>query len=355
MGDAPDNHELNLRIAQLEGWMETMKAETESATKGSAMSGKEPGTGTVADRIGQAAAAVGSAAGDAATAVRSGAGRLAASGGMAAERGGAIVRSGATGIAAGSAVMADALTGFARNLDWSSVDPTQYLYAGTRGVGRGLEEARLVWESIPEQLRALGQGEMETRLDGFDWSHIVPHSKGGGHEAANGIFEMAELNRSRGAEQMTLAEIEAAGRVLSEQAFRAALDEVASRVAVGAACGAAVALVIAVLEHGLEHQRGEITRDEMYRRIFRDVTKSAAVAAAVSGIVTSVALAFPALIPLATPLLTVLAAVAICLVGGKVYRLGRGWYELHWRIGVPLRAERFPQWKRFPGTPDLTA
>ncbi len=146
-----------------------------------------------------------------------------------------------------------------------------------------------------------------------------------------------------------------AERILSEQAFRATLEEAASQVAAGTACGVAVALVIAVLEHGLEHQRGEITRDEMYRRIRRDVAKSAAVAAAVSGIVTSVALAFPALIPLATPLLTVLAAVAICLVGGKVYRLGRGWYELHWRIGVPLRAERFPQWKRFPGTPDLTA
>jgi len=273
--------------------------------------------------------------------VRSGADRLGASTTMAAERVGTLVRSGASGIAAGTAVAGDALTDFARNLDWSAVDPTRYLDVGTRGVGRSLEEARLVWESIPEQLRALGQGEVEIRLDGFDWSHIVPYSKGGGHEAANGIFEIASLNRSRAAEQMTSAEIEAAAGVLSGEAFAATLDEVTKQVATGASCGVVISLVIAVLEYGLEHQRGEITANEMYRRIHRDVARSAVAAAAVSGVITAVALAFPALIPLAAPLVTVLAAVAICAVGGKVYRLGKGWYELHRRIGVPLRDSGF--------------
>ena len=165
----------------------------------------------VTDRIKQTAATVGAsveaATDTAATAVRAGAARaagdLAAARTIAVEKGSAFVRSGASGIAAGFGVASETLTGFAENLDWSTIDPTRYLYAGTRGVSRSLEEARLVWKSIPEELRALGPEELTKRLDGFDWSHIVPHSKGGGNEAANGIFEFAGLNRSRGAEQMT--------------------------------------------------------------------------------------------------------------------------------------------------------
>lgn len=65
-----------------------------------------------------------------------------------------------------------------------------------------------MWESIPERLRAIGPEEVGRRLEDFDWSHIRPHSQGGGNEASNGIFEFASLNRSRGAEQMT----EAAGQ-----------------------------------------------------------------------------------------------------------------------------------------------
>ena len=136
----------------------------------------------------------------------------------AADKAGDFVRSGASGMASGFAagfgVAYEALAGFSEQLDWSTIDPSRYLYAGTRGVSRGMEEARLVWESIPEQLRALGPEQVSKHLDGFDWSHIVPHSQGGGNEASNGIFELASLNRSRGAEQMTGIEVQAAQQVL---------------------------------------------------------------------------------------------------------------------------------------------
>ena len=122
----------------------------------------------------------------------------------------AAVRSGGAGVAVGLSTAHGALTGFAVNLDWSTIDPTKYLYAGTRGISRGLEEARLVWESIPERLRALGPEEVGKRLEDFDWSHFRPHSQGGNDEASNGIFELASLNRSRGAERMTAAEVQAA-------------------------------------------------------------------------------------------------------------------------------------------------
>ena len=43
------------------------------------------------------------------------------------------------------------LSRFRDNLDWSnpSIDHRKFLYAGTRGVSRGMEEARRAWETIP--------------------------------------------------------------------------------------------------------------------------------------------------------------------------------------------------------------
>ena len=280
------------------------------------------------------------------TAVRTGAARaagdVAAATAAAKEKGGAIFRSGASGVAAGVSVAGNTIAGFAESLDWTAIAPTKYLYAGTRGVNRGFDEAQLVWESIPEQLRALGPAEVAKKLDGFDWSHIVPRSKGGGDEAANGIFELAGLNRSRGAERMTSAEVQAAAEVLSQTAFRAAAQQVASKAFAGAVAGAAVACVLACLEEGLGYQRGEITRNEMYARIGRAVAKASAAGAAVSGLMATVALAFPALIPVVAPLMLPLAVLGLCAVGGKVVCLGKGWYELYQEVSRPRLTDARP-------------
>jgi len=64
---------------------------------------------------------------------------------------------------------------------------------------------------------------------------------------------------------MTPAEIGTAKLILSEQAFRAALEDVVSRVVVGAACGAAVSLVIAALgvqpcpSAWCDHSKGDVS------------------------------------------------------------------------------------------------
>ena len=268
-------------------------------------------------------------------AVRSGAARAADHAATAkeivVEKGGEAVRSGATGAAAGFAVAHETLAGFVQNLDWSNLPReylTKFVTAGTRGMDRNLEQAQLVWETIPEQLRALGPEEVAKRLEGFDWSHITPYSKGGSNEASNGIFELASLNRSRGAEQMTGAELQAAQQVLAGQAFKAALAQVASKAFTGALASAAVACVIHSLEYGLEYQRGEMSREEMYRRIGKEVAIAGGVGAAVSGVMAIVAMAFPPLIPLAAPLMLPLAVLGFCAVGGRMVRVAKGWYEL---------------------------
>ena len=297
-------------------------------------------TGTVAkmagDRLGQAANAAGTfleAASDttitavAAQAARAGDG-VASAKEVVVNKAGELGRSAVAGVG----VASEALSRWAENLDWSTIDPTQYLYAGTRGVSRGMEQAHLVWESIPEQLRALGPEELTRRLQGFDWSHKFPYSEGGGIEASNGVFELAGLNRSRGAELMTDGEVLAAQQVLADQAFRAVLVETASQAFTGAVVGAAVACVIGCLEHGLEYQRGNIDGDEMFRRIGRSVAVSAGVGATVAGVMAIMALSFPSLIPLAAPLMVPLAVLGFCAVGVKVARLSKEWYELLGRV-----------------------
>ena len=214
---------------------------------------KQPAAG----RLRQAAAAVGSsihaATGAASTAVRTGASRatgdIATAATIVAEKGGTMVRSGASGAAAGFGVAHAALADFAKNLDWDTVReiaPKEYLdkfvTAGTRGVDRTLDEARSVWETIPEQSRAMGPEEVskhlwgaESQADRFDWSHIVPHSQGGSNEAANGIFELASLNWSRGGKLMEQHEYDAAVQVLKDTAFEPALAKTASQVLSGVA------------------------------------------------------------------------------------------------------------------------
>ena len=235
----------------------------------------------------------------------------------------------ATHIAAGLCVAGDSLTRFANSLDWNTIDPTPYLSAGARGVNRGLDEARLVWESIPAQLRLLRQDEVEERLSGFDWSHMVLHSAEGGNEAGNGIFGIAALDRGRGAERLTAAEIAEAASVLQDTAFVAALEDVASKLVFGAALGAAVSGVVRGLEFGLEYHRGEITREEMIRMLIREAVKSAAISAAIAGVMHAVALAFPALIPVAAPMLWLLAALGLCVVGCRMAHLAKEWHALH--------------------------
>ena len=255
------------------------------------------------------------------------------------DKSGDVARSAASGATAGFFVAYKALNGFAEHLDWNSIDPTFFLDVGTRGVSRGMEQAHLVWESVPDQLRALGPEGIAKWLDAYDWSHIIPVAAGGDNEASNGMFELASLNRSRGSSQMTGPEIQAAKQVLAGQAFKAALFEAASQAFTAAAASAAVECVLASLEHGLQYYQGDIDRAEMYRGIGLAVGRAAAFGAAISGLMTIMALAFPALIPLVTTLMIPVAVLGFCAVGGRIVRIGNGWYP----ILKSVCADQFPR------------
>lgn len=235
------------------------------------------------------------------------------------------------------------LSRFSLNLDWANVDPTKYLYAGTRGSSRGLTEAQRVWETIPEPIRTAGPESTAKHLGGKDWSHIYAYSEGGSHKASNGLFEEASLNRARGSDQMTPKELEAAQRVLKSNAFHATLLETAKCAMEGALTAAAIAAVMAVLEYGLQYQRREITEEELYRAIGKSIMAAGISGAAVSGLLAAMAMAFPATVPVISSLLIPLMVIGFSVLGFRLARLGKGWYEVY-LSEQPLRPLALQYW-----------
>ena len=99
-----------------------------------------------------------------------------------------IARSVVPGVTVGAAISHETFMRFAANLNWATTDPAKYLYACTRGISRGMNKAHLVWQTIPESLRATGPEAVENHLAGLDWSHIVPFSAGGSNDASNAVL-----------------------------------------------------------------------------------------------------------------------------------------------------------------------
>ena len=235
------------------------------------------------------------------------------------------------------------LSRFAGNLDWATLDPTKYLYAGGHGASRSVVEAQRVWETIPEQIRAAGPETTAKYLDGKDWSHIRAYSKGGSNLGSNGIFEDASINRARGSARMTQAELEAAEQVLQYNAFHATLLETASSALEGALTAAAISGVVAVFEYGLQFQRGEISESELYRAIGKTVQAAGISGAAVSGLVVAMGMAFPATIPVVSALSVPLMVIGFSVLGVRLVRVGKDWYEVY-LSEQPLRPMALQYW-----------
>ena len=223
------------------------------------------------------------------------------------------------------------LSTFARNLNWSNIDPTKYLRAGMRGAQRSIGAAKGVWETIPAGIRAQGQGATRAYLQNMDWSHFEPYLPGLHDGPEAGIFEDSSLNRARGRAPMTKEEISAARRVL-QRINRAAIIEKAGEM--GARVGLAslgVAGVVAVLDYGLQYQEGKITADEMLSKIGTEVAAAGAGGAAMSALVIATALVFPPLIPVMGTISIPLIVFGFAVMGERLVGAGAGWYEVYRR------------------------
>ncbi len=235
------------------------------------------------------------------------------------------------------------LSRYASNLDWSKVDPTKYIYAGTRGVGRSMEAAMTVWESIPAQIRAQGPVAVAKYLADKDWSHIYPYSLGGSDAPSNGIFEDAGTNRARGSAVMTPDELKTAQIVLQSDAFHVTLAQAVNNALRGGVMSAAILGVVAVLQHGLDYQHGLITETELYSLIGTTIAAAGLTGAAVGGLVTAVALSFPVMIPVIATISVPLAVIGFAALGAQLVNVGKGWYEVYLEK-MPLQLPAFHYW-----------
>ena len=220
------------------------------------------------------------------------------------------------------------LSKFSKNLDWSRVNPIPFLIRGTRGVPRSLEAAEEVWKTVPRAIRAAGPEAVARFLASRDWSHIYPYSLGGSNDPLNGIFEDRSINRARGNAIMKPSELRAAQAALRSNAFHATLQQTAQGTLRGGVLSAAFLAVVAVLELGLQYQEGEITAETFYLELGKTIGAAGLTGAAVSGLVTVMALSFPAIIPVVTVISVPLAIVGFSVLGSRLVRAGKGWYEV---------------------------
>lgn len=93
-------------------------------------------------------------------------------------------------------------------LDFESLSPSlrsKFHLAGTHGAYRdGSEAAQVFYQDIPEPIVNSGSEVLlESFLDGKHYSHIVPHSTGGGYDPANMIWTPAHENLSQGDTPLT--------------------------------------------------------------------------------------------------------------------------------------------------------
>ena len=235
------------------------------------------------------------------------------------------------------------LSRFARNLDWSNINPIRYIYAGTRGIPRFLDEAKRVWETIPRAIRAAGPEATARYLARTDWSHIYPYSLGGSNDALNGIFEDRYYNRARGSAIMTPRELAAAQSALQSKALRVTLHQATQGALRGGVLSAGFLAAVAVMELGLQWQKGEITKETFYLELGETIGAAGVTGAAISGLVTAMALTFPPLIPVITVISVPLAIVGFSLLTSRLIEAGKGWYEVLMREG-PLEPQAFQHW-----------
>lgn len=188
--------------------------------------------------------------------------------------------------------------------DLSDALKRQFHDRGTHGAGRTDAQARRIYESIPSQVRAGGEESVRTFLNGRDWSHIRPRSKGGHNGVSNGVWEDFAKNRARGARQMSPSELAAARAALEQQARVAVLEAMGKGLLSGAAIGAVTGLVVCSVEFGLDYVHGTITGAALAEGLFWCGIAASSVGAAINGVLVALATAVPALSP-------AVAAVAI--------------------------------------------
>ena len=224
---------------------------------------------------------------------------------------------------------------FAHNLNYDNLPKNLKDYFRCAGSEcRGIPKGKGVWETIPEQIRMGGEREISRFLKNKDWSHIIPKSQGGSSTADNGIFELTELNRSRGGRPMTPDEIEAARKVIRSDTIRSVLRQTTSAMVKGALAGVIMGSLLLCLECGLLYAEGKITREQMIEKVVKASALAGLTAFIVTGLIVGLNILFPPLLPMMAPVLFVLQIVSLVFLAHYAVKIVEGWWEVLKEYGL---------------------
>ena len=221
------------------------------------------------------------------------------------------------------------LNQFAGNLDFTRLPPhLRYYFGHAGGEWKSSYEATRLWKTIPESIRMGGADEIALYLKNKEWSHIVPKRMGGATTADNGIFELSNLNRSRGGRVMAPEEFSAAKAVIKHDVTRSIVRQTVGGMIKGGLTGVAIGAVLLSLEYGLLYAEGKISWERMVRSILESALVAGIGGFLITGLIVGLALLFPVLLPIVTPVLFALSISSVVFLGPRAYKLAKGWWSV---------------------------
>ncbi len=186
--------------------------------------------------------------------------------------------------------------------------------AGLRpGQTRSYQEAKQIYEMMPENVRRGGIDAVQDYKQQHDWSHKRAHADGGPSHPSNGDWEYYKSNRARGSRQMTEAEANDIGKAKAEINFQEGSKIVVSQAAKAGAIAFGMEVAFSGLENFLAVQNGEKTVERALEDTLANSSRAAVVAATVVGSVSALTLVFPptgAVLSAAIPVLQIVGVTS---------------------------------------------
>lgn len=191
--------------------------------------------------------------------------------------------------------------------------------AGLRsGETRSIEEAKQIYEMMPENVRRGGADAVKDYKQKHDWSHKIAHSEGGSSDPSNCDWESSPINRERGSREMTKAEANNIAKAKSQINFQEGAKVVGSQAAKAGVLAFGVEVAFSGLENFLAVQHGEKTVEQALGDTLKNSATAAVLAVAVVGGVTALTLVFP---PVGAAIGGVAPFLQIVGVTGSISRL----------------------------------
>ena len=197
------------------------------------------------------------------------------------------------------------------------------------GLGRGLGPrsdamAQRLYESVPKEVRNLGEEAVKEFLKGKDASHIrsVANAPGQARQPSNIVWEKSSLNRTRGSRNMTRREVARAKSAGRLSGFGTVGRSMASNAARGGAIAALTEAPVSGMESFFHWKRGRKSGRQAAKDAAKDVSVTAAVGATTAGALTGAGAMGLGLSlgPFGVPLMI---AGGTMLVGNSMFRLAK--------------------------------